>query len=137
MSWSRLLAVIVGIILALGLVAWLVDSLYRLYAGVSLASPFLGNLLLAFLLLLLALLIAVVIYYAFLFGRPKRQRPRPQVPVQRSEAAKGSLEAVRQQATQIQDEIARQALLERSRELEASFLRREFRLVVFGTGSAG
>jgi GTPase SAR1 family protein len=137
MSWSRLLAVVVGILLALGLVAWLVDTIYRLYVGVSFASPLLGNLLLALLLLLLALLIAAVIYYGFLFGRPKRQPPRPTVPVQRSEAAKESLGAVRQQAAQIQDEIARQALLERSRELEESFSRREFRLVVFGTGSAG
>ncbi|WP_416674575.1 YcjF family protein [Egbenema bharatensis] len=137
MSRARWLAVIVGILLALGLVAWLIDAVYRLYAGVSLASPLLGNLLLALLLVLLALLIAGVVYYGFLFGRPKRQRPRPRVPVQRSAAAKDSLEAVRQQATRIQDEVARQALLERSRELESTFARREFRLVVFGTGSAG
>ena len=138
MSWSRLLTVVIGIVLVLGLVVWLIDSLYRLYISVSFTSPILGNLLLVLLMVALAILLAATAYYAFLFLRPKRQRrPLPQAPVQRTEAAQESVEAVRQQVSQIQDEVARQALLERSRELEASFSRRDFRVVVFGTGSAG
>lgn len=137
MNGSRLLIVAVGIILALGLVVWLVDSLYRLYASVSFVSPFLGNLLLIVLLVLLAALIAGIAYYAFLFLKPRQRRSLPQAPVQRTEAAKESLDAVRQQVAQIQNEVTRQALLERSHELEASFSRRDFRVVVFGIGSSG
>ena len=137
MTRSRLLIVVVGIILALGLVVWLVDSLYRLYASVSFVSPFLGNLLLILLLVLLAALIAGIAYYAFLFLKPRQRRPLPQAPVHPTEAAKESLDAVRQQVAQIQDEMTRQALLERSHELEANFLRRDFRVIVFGIGSSG
>lgn len=138
MSWSRLLTVVVGIVVVLGLVVWLIDSLYRLYISVSFTSPVLGNLLLVLLMIALAILLAATIYYSFLFLRPKRpRRPLPQAPVQRTDAAQESIDAVRQQVSQIQDEVARQALLERSKELEASFSRRDFRVVVFGTGSAG
>jgi len=45
--------------------------------------------------------------------------------------------AVRQQMEQIQDEVSRQALLSRSREIEANLARGELQVVVFGTGSAG
>ena len=138
MTLSRLLIITAAIVLVLGLVVWLVDSLSRLYFTVAFTSPLLGNLLLAVLLILLVAGVTAVAYYGFLFTRPQRQQPLPlKVPVQRSEAAQESLEAVRQQVARIQDEVARQALLQQSQELEASFLRREFRLAVFGTGSAG
>lgn len=137
MTGSRLLTVIVGLILFLGLVVWLIDSLYRLYVSVSFTSPLLGNLLLVVLLILLAALLVAVVYYALLFAKPRSRRPPPQVPAQRPDAARESLDAVRQQVTQIQDEVARQVLLERSQQLEASFSRRSFRVIVFGIGSAG
>jgi len=137
MSRSRLLIVAIGIILALGLVVWLVDTFYRLYASLSIISPVLGNLVLIALLVLLAVLIAGVAYYAFLFLKPPQRRPLPQAPVQRTEAARESLDAVRQQVAQIQDEVTRQVLLERSHELEANFLRRDFQVIVFGIGSSG
>ena len=44
---------------------------------------------------------------------------------------------MRQQVEQIQDEVARQALLSRSREIEATLTGGELQVVVFGTGSAG
>lgn len=136
MSRSRLLIIAAGIILALGLVVWLVDSFYRLYASVSLISPWLGNLLLILLLVLLGALVIAIAYYSFLFLKPRR-RSIPQAPVQRPDAARESLDALRQQVAQIQDEVTRQALWERSQQLEASFTRRDFRVVVFGIGSAG
>lgn len=137
MSRSRLLIVAVGLILALGLVVWLVDSLSRLYASASFVSPLLGNLLLILLLVLLVVLIVAVAYYAFLFLKPRQPQALPQAPVQRTDAARESLDALRQQVAQVQDEVARQALLERSQQLEASFARRDFRVVVFGIGSSG
>jgi uncharacterized protein len=136
MTGSRLLTVLVGLILLLGLTVWFVDSLYRLYASVAFTSPLLGNLVLALVLLLLVALLAAAVYYALLFRRPRRQ-PLPQAPAQRSDAAREALDAVRQQVAQIQDEVARQALLSRSQELEDSLARRDFRVIVFGIGSAG
>jgi hypothetical protein len=44
---------------------------------------------------------------------------------------------VRQQVAQIQDEVTRQALLSRTRDIEANLARGEIQVVVFGTGSAG
>jgi len=137
MSRSRLLTIIVGIILTLGLMIWLTDSLSRIYVSVATASPLLANVLSVLLLLLVVALVAAIAYYAFLFLRPKQRRSLPKAPVQKTEAATANLQAVRQQVDQIQDEITRQALLERTREIEENLSRRELRVVVFGTGSAG
>lgn len=92
-------------------------------------------------LVLLGLLIFAFIYYMGLFGRPRkssrRRRLEPKVPEEKTEAAEETLKAIRQQVSQIQDEVARQALLSRSREIEAILARGELQVVVFGTGSAG
>jgi hypothetical protein len=72
--------------------------------------------------------------------RARRQRPRitpEQIPAGKSDAASSTLEAVRQQVAQIQDEVTKQALLSRSQEIEANLARGEIQVVVFGTGSAG
>ncbi|MBW4513646.1 MAG: DUF697 domain-containing protein [Timaviella obliquedivisa GSE-PSE-MK23-08B] len=137
MSRSRLLTLIVGIILTLGLMIWLIDSLSRIYVSVATASPLLANALFGLLLLLVLALLGAITYYFSLFLRPKRQRSIPKAPVEKTEAATVNLQAIRQQVDQIQDEITRQALLERTREIEENLSRRELRVVVFGTGSAG
>jgi uncharacterized protein len=139
MSWPRFLILIVGITLILGLVVWLIDSLGRLYGGVAFTSPLLANLLLLVLLLLLVGLVAALIYYGALFQRPRQRSPRPlpKAPVEKTEAAEETLRAIRQQVEQIQDEVARQALIDRTREIAENLARREIRVVVFGTGSAG
>lgn len=139
MSLSRLLTLFIGLSLVLGLMIWLVYSLYQLYIQISFTTPLLATLLLLLLIALLGALLVAFIYYLLLFRRrPRsRQRSKPKVPVQKTAAAGESLRAVRRQVTQIQDEVARQALLARSRDIEASFSRRELKVVVFGTGSAG
>ncbi len=142
MPLPRLLTIAVGLSLILGLMLWLVNSLYRLYIIVSFTSPILADLLLLLLIALLGMFIAAFLYYLGIFGAvPKNSRSRrrlpPKVPVEKTEAASETLRAVRQQVTQIQDEVARQALLERSREIEANLARGELLVVVFGTGSAG
>jgi len=139
MSWSRILVLLVGIVLILGLLLWFLDSLSRLYFRISFTSPLLGNLFLLLLIVLLVALIATLIYYSILFQRPGQhtERPLPQAPEQKTEAAEESLRAIRQQVAQIQDEVARQALIDRALEIEESLSRRELRVVVFGTGSAG
>ncbi|MFN7660706.1 MAG: YcjF family protein, partial [Dolichospermum sp.] len=71
-------------------------------------------------------------------SRRQRQRVTPaQIPAAKSDAASSTLQAVRQQVAQIQDEVTRQALLSRTRDIEANLARGEIQVVVFGTGSAG
>ena len=143
MPLSRIVTVIVGLIIILGLALWVIDSLSRLYWQLS-YSPLLGNLLLLLLIVLLGGLTAAFIYYVLVLRSGERRsvskRRRvtlSQVPVVKSDAASSTLQAVRQQVAQIQDEVTRQALLSRTREIEANLVRGEIQVVVFGTGSAG
>ena len=142
MPLPRLLLLIAGFTFILGLILWLVSSFYQLYLQISFTAPLLANLLVLLLIVLLGVLIAAFIYYFGLsFARRDRrqtgQRPQVRVPEQKSEAAQQNLQALRQQVTQIQDEVAQQALFNRSREIEANLARGELQVVVFGTGSAG
>ncbi len=151
---SRLLTLIIGLTLILGLMLWLVNSLSWLYSYTAFTSPFLANLLLLLLIALLVSLIGVFVYYILLFRKGEKsslQRrqplswkalgrktpPSPQIPVVKTEAAQETLRAIRQQVAQIEDEVAKQALLGRSQEIEANLLGGELQVVVFGTGSAG
>ncbi len=145
MPQSRLIALVVGLVLILGLVLWLVASVSQTYWQITYYSPLLGNLLLLLLIMLLVLLIGAFVYYILLFLRGERRSQQRQqrlaqqhqIPVVKTEAAEETLQAVRQQVAQIQDEVARQALLSRSQEIEANLARGELQVVVFGTGSAG
>ncbi|MFO0100181.1 MAG: YcjF family protein [Aphanizomenon sp.] len=143
MPLSRIVTLIVGLIVILALTLWLIDSLSRLYWQLS-YSPLLGNLLLLLLILLIGGLIAAFVYYVLVLRKgeekSRRQRQRvtlSQIPAAKSDAASSTLEAVRQQVSQIQDEVTRQALLSRTQEIEANLARGEIQVVVFGTGSAG
>ncbi|MBW4625148.1 MAG: DUF697 domain-containing protein [Brasilonema octagenarum HA4186-MV1] len=143
MPLSRIITLIVGLIVILGLSLWLIDSFSRLYWQFSYSAPLLGNLLLFLLILLIGALIAAFIYSVFVIRRgenqrrQRKQRPSVEVPAAKSEAASSTLEAVKQQVAQIQDEVTRQALLSKSREIETYLARGEIQVVVFGTGSAG
>jgi len=143
MPLSRVVTLIVGLIVILALTLWLIDSLSRLYWQLS-YSPLLGNLLLLLLIFLIGGLIAAFVYYVLVLrkgeekSRRQRQRVTPaQIPAAKSDAASSTLQAVRQQVAQIQDEVTRQALLSRTRDIEAKLARGEIQVVVFGTGSAG
>ncbi|MFB8791899.1 MAG: GTP-binding protein [Potamolinea sp.] len=141
MPLPRLLTLIIGLSLILGLMLWLINSLYRLYIQISFTAPLLANLLLLLLIGLLGMLIYALIYYMGLFQQSPTLSPQgrlsPKIPVEKTEAAEETLKAVRKQVKQIQDEVARQELLTRSREIEANLARGELLVVVFGTGSAG
>jgi len=138
MSGSRLLVLVVGILLILGLVIWLTGSLSQLYFGVATTSPLLANTLLALMLALLICAVAALFYFTLPFLRQRPQPPQlPKIPEQKAEVARETLQAVQQQVAQIQDEIARQALSDRSREIEQSLAFQELHVVIFGTGSAG
>ncbi len=142
MRLSRLLPLVASFTVLLGLVIWLISSLTRLYSNIAWSSPpLLANLLLFLLIVLLAMLIAAFGYYAMMFwegqNKPRRRKIQPKVPEAKTEAAAETLRAVRKQVKQIQDEVSRQALLTRSREIEATLSRGNLQVVVFGTGSAG
>ncbi|MDY6939026.1 MAG: GTP-binding protein [Cyanobacteriota bacterium] len=143
MPLPRLLALILGIGIILGLTIWLVSSLGGLYSQVAWsASPLLANLLLVLILGVLATLLGTYLYYLKLYWTPKsttgsKKRPLPKVPEAKADAATENLRAVRKQVSQIQDEVARQSLLNRSREIESTLSRGDLQVVVFGTGSAG
>ncbi|AFZ59992.1 DUF697 domain-containing protein [Anabaena cylindrica FACHB-243] len=143
MPLSRIVTLIFGLIIILGLALWLIDSLTRLYWQLS-YSPLLGNLLLLLLILLLGGLVAAFVYYVLVLqsgeqkSRRNHRRVTPsQIPAAKSDAASTTLQAVRQQVAQIQDEVTRQALLSRTQEIETNLARGEIQVVVFGTGSAG
>ncbi|ARV62858.1 GTP-binding protein [Nostocales cyanobacterium HT-58-2] len=144
MSVPRIITLIVGLVVILGLTLWLIDSFSRLYWQFSYSAPLLGNLLLFLAILLIGALIVGFVYYVLVIqaGENRRQRRRRQrssikIPDAKSDAASSTLEAVRHQVAQIQDEVARQALLSKSREIETNLARGEIQVVVFGTGSAG
>ncbi|KYC43152.1 GTP-binding protein [Scytonema hofmannii PCC 7110] len=144
MPLPRAIALIVGLIIILGLSLWLINSLIQLYWQLSWSSPLLGNLLLILVVICIAALIAGFVYYILVIQageqrqrRKRRQQANVQVPDARPEAASSTLQAVRQQVEQVQDEVTRQALLSKSREIEANLARGEIQVVVFGTGSAG
>ncbi|MBD2438954.1 YcjF family protein [Nostoc sp. FACHB-110] len=143
MPLSRIVTLIVGLIVILALSLWLIDSLSRLYWQLS-YSPLLGNLLLLLLVVLIGGLVAAFVYYVLVLqagekqSRQKRRRvTTAKIPAAKSDAASTTLQAVKQQVSQIQDEVARQVLLSKSREIEANLARGEIQVVVFGTGSAG
>ncbi|MEC4983502.1 MAG: GTP-binding protein [Oscillatoria sp. PMC 1068.18] len=142
MPLSRLLTLIIGVIFILGMTLLLVDSIFQLYAEIAFTAPLLANLLLLLIIILLAVIIGAFAYYFHLStsGGTKKTTQRRQaakIPAQKNEAASYNLQAVRQQVDQIQDEVAREALLRRSQEIEANLARGEIRVIVFGTGSAG
>ncbi len=143
MPSPRLLLLILSISVVLALMIWLVSAIYQLYIQIAFTAPILANLLLLLLMAVITVLIGAVIYYiqgGFNFkGKKKKKKPRPQVkaPAEKNEAAQANLQAVRQQVQQIQDEVAQQALLEKSEALAANFERQAFQVVIFGTVSAG
>ncbi len=146
MPLPRLITLAVGLSIVLGLMIWLINSIYRLYFQVSWTSPFLANILILLVIGLLGLLIYAFVYYFNLArqqqARKKNQKNRKsrlnlKLPEQKTEAAGETLKAVRRQVQQIQDKVAQEALFKRSQQIEESLARGNLHVVVFGTGSAG
>lgn len=142
MPFPRVVMLLVALIVVLGLLLWLFASFSQLLWQISYTSPLLADVLLFLLIALLILLIGVVIYYIVTVQKGERRSQRRaqrqvQIPEAKADAAEETLKAVRQQVSQIQDQVARQALLNRSQEIETNLNRGEIKVVVFGTGSAG
>jgi uncharacterized protein len=137
-SWIIAITVISIAILSL----WLISSIYALYVQVSWTTPWLATPILIAILLLISVGIGAIIYYVGIFqGWWKKSvtKPQqlPQIPVERTAAAAVNLQAIDLQLQQIQDEVTRQALIDKSKEIAENLARGQIRVVVFGTGSAG
>lgn len=141
MRIPRLALIAIGIGVILSLMLWLTNTLLQLYASVSATSILLANLLLIGIGALFVTLVGILIYYGVVFSRPRRnskfQKAPIRLPEQTSAVVDQTLQAVRRQVANIQDEVARQAVLLRSQQLEQNLKYRELHIVVFGTGSAG
>ncbi|EAW33534.1 YcjF family protein [Lyngbya sp. PCC 8106] len=142
MPVSRFLLLVFGFCLILGLMIWLVTSISGLYSQIAWsAHPIFANLFLLLIFVLLGLLIFAFFYYTGLFKKTQKSRKRRaanlQVPVDKTEAAEESLKTIRQQVHKIQDEVARQAIINRTDEIEEFLSRGNIKVVIFGTGSAG
>lgn len=138
---SRLLTLIVGLCVVLGLMIWLIGALQQFYWQISYyTNPFLANLLLLLLVILTAVLIGAFVYYVYLFQKPtakRKRRSQQRVSDVKAEAAQETLKAVEKQVSQIQDQVARRALLQQSQAIAANLARGDIQVVIFGTGSAG
>ncbi len=141
MPLTRLIALIIGLIVILGMVIALVDSLTKLSGILALVPPWLATTLVVLLVALVLVLVCVFCYYFFILprqaSRRAQRRKAPKAPEEKTESATENLRAVQQQLAQIQDEVTRQALISRSREIEASLARGELVIALFGTGSSG
>lgn len=140
--WALILA---GLLLSLGAALVLIDSLLRLYGALALLSPLLARLVLGVILSLGLGGVGYGSYRLWPFLRPRRRRAQPQVPHRPEAAASANLLAVQRQVEQIQDQVAREALRQKTQELQASLGEgsgprsdhRDLTIAVFGVGSAG
>jgi len=141
LPYLRLLLLLALLASFTGLIVWLIQSFLDLYYATR-YHPILGGLLIGVLVLLLLVFLAASIYYLFLFRpAPKTERlPRPAppaTPAEKWEAARRNLAQLEAQMAQIQDQVARAALAERSARLAQQLAQPQLKVVVFGTGSAG
>jgi uncharacterized protein len=141
MRIPRSLTLILGIIVILVLMIWLASSLLGLVQNLQGVSPLMAQIVVGLVILLLLVLIGTFVYYFVIIPantkRRQQRRSRPVIPAEKTAAAAENLEAIRAQLGQIQDEVTKQALLSRSREIEQNLQRGGLTIAVFGTGSAG
>ncbi len=131
--WIRILGL--GVIIVLSL--WLVNSIYSLYVAIQI--PWLANLVLGGIVVLILGAIGLLLYYGSAFSKRPAKKPKAKQPVPKDDrdAAELNLATAQQQVVQIQDEVARQSLLEESQQIAENLERGAIRVIVFGTGSVG
>lgn len=131
------LGLVVGTVVVLGATVVVIDAAIRFYNTVALVSPLLAQVVLWVGIALALGIVGIALYYGWLFLRPRRRRRPPVAPRHPGQAASHTLEMVQRQVEHIQDQVARQALLERSQALLTAMDRGDLTIAVFGVGSAG
>jgi uncharacterized protein len=131
--WIRILGL--GVIIVLSI--WLVNSIYSLYVAIQI--PWLANIVLGGVVALIMGAIGLLLYYGSAFSKRPAKKPKVKAPVPKDakDAAELNLATAQQQVVQIQDEVARQALLDESQQIAENLERGAIRVIVFGTGSVG
>ncbi|WP_066115345.1 YcjF family protein [Geminocystis sp. NIES-3709] len=142
MPLSRIITIVVGLSVIFGLMLWLISALSRLYSEIAWTSPFLANFLVFILIVLLICFIGIFIYYLGIIPnrtgtKTKRRKNLPALPAEKNEIASKTIQAVKKQVAQIQDEVTQKALLAKSQQIEANLTTGILKVAVFGTGSAG
>ena len=141
MPFHRLIILIFGLSLILGLIIWLVNSIYQLYIQISFTAPLLANILIFLITGISGFLIyALVHYYNKLFFRKSNFKHKINYLPKFKNRKQNSLEDVRvvlNQVESIKDKVAKQSLLKRSKEIRNDLDRQEFKIIIFGKGSAG
>ncbi|MGF1489196.1 MAG: YcjF family protein [Prochloraceae cyanobacterium] len=136
MSFFRLLLSIVGLSFIIVLSIWLVTYIYRLYVEISLTSQLLATVLVVLLIILLTIIIGAFIYYFYLITKKNKPKREPIDPLKVSNP-EDFIEAIKKQIDLVEDRTAKQALIDNLKELKNQIDRRELKVVIFGTGSAG
>jgi small GTP-binding protein len=127
--------VVLLLIAALGLSAWLVSSVNELHERFARESRGLG---LAFLVVLIVLLAVGAVWLGRLVWRSRSPQPaRTPVPADMIQAATLQAEQAEGVIRRVGDESVKADLNRELSELKAGREHREFRVVIFGTGSAG
>ncbi|MEM9803812.1 MAG: GTP-binding protein [Cyanobacteria bacterium P01_D01_bin.56] len=132
---KRPLIIAVAVVIFLGVLLWLISTLGTLYAGLASLHPWLAQAITTLMVLLLVAAVGVIAYYGWLFLRPRTQPPP--LPKNTNEAAVAQLESLDQQLSQIEDEVARQALVARAKTVTQAFEQQRLHLVIVGSGSVG
>jgi len=133
----RVLLILIGTAVLLLALLWMAAAVANLYASFAAVSPTLARIFLGVFGVVLLGLIAGIGYYAMLFLRPARRSPRPIAPKTPTAAATVTLDAAQQHVSQIQDEVAKAALRQRSETIQQLMDSGDFQIVVFGLGSTG
>ncbi|NEP54287.1 MAG: GTPase, partial [Moorea sp. SIO3C2] len=131
------LAIAIAVLITLGLLLWLVSALGTFYTGLSTVHPWLAQGLTILVVVLIVAALAVIGYYGWLFLRPRRWRTQPLPPKTTEEAAITQLQSLDHQLSQINDEVARQALVARAKTVTQAFEQKRLHLVIVGIGSVG
>ncbi len=126
----------IALLIGLGILLSAVSSLSQLYGAIASISPLLAQVITVVIVIALLGAMGVLVYYGLLFVRPKRKQ-MVILPEKPDEVAELSLHSAQQQIDQIEDDIARKALAEKSLSLTQRLEHRTFQIVVFGLGSAG
>jgi uncharacterized protein len=131
--WIRILGL--GVIIVLSI--WLVNSIYSLYVAIQI--PWLANIVLGGVVALIMGAIGLLLYYGSAFSKRPAKKPKVKAPIPKDakDAAELNLATAQQQVVKIQDEVARQALLDESQQIAENLERGAIRVIVFGTGSVG
>jgi uncharacterized protein len=137
LPWWRSLALLIALCLIASLFLAILERLVQIYSFLAVISPWLA---IAVVVILIGGTIAVSIFAAHTLGyfrTAKTKATAPQVSEDKAEAADQNLQALQRQVEQIQDQVAKRSLQEQSANLRQSLESREYKVAIFGTGSAG